>query len=589
MIRRRALLPLAGLPLAGFSRAFSQPRRQPNVIVILADDQGWGDLSLHGNTNLRTPNLDQIGTQGVRFEHFYVCAVCAPTRAEFLTGRYHPRGGVRGVSTGAERLNTAETTLAQSFRAAGYRTAAFGKWHNGTQYPYHPTARGFEEFYGFTEGHWGQYFDTEMDRNGRLTRGKGYLADDITTEALQWMRARRNQPFFLYLPYNIPHTPPQVPDSYFRRYASFQPKMTARDPRQEDLPLTRAALAMVENLDANVGRVLQRLQDLRLAQDTIVVYFSDNGPNSWRWNGGMKGRKGSLDEGGLRSPLFIRWPGQLTAGTRIPQIAGAIDLLPTLCSLTGVTHRGTQPLDGRDLSPLMRNQPDPQPDRLLFSMQNRRTTVRSQRFRLDPAGALFDLDQDPGQERDAARDHPREHARLSAALQSWTQEMLALNGGPDTRPYPVGEGPFPTLLPARDGVPHGGIQRSAQAPNCSYFKNWTSTQDSMTWDIEIARGGSFDVILHYACPANATGSTVECEWNGVRLTGKIAEPHDPPALGAAQDRTSRAGESYFKFFRRLPLGSMTLPSGRGLFTLRATEIPGPQVGEIRYLEMVRLG
>src|SRR5690348_10691965 len=160
--RRQLLAAAAGLagPL------FAQGRKRPNIVIILADDQGWGDLSSNGNTNLTTPKIDSLARDGATLDRFYVCAVCAPTRAEFLTGRYHSRGGVRGVSTGAERLNLDEMTIAQTFKAAGYATGAFGKWHNGSQAPYHPNNRGFDEYYGFTSGHWGLYFEPELDHNG---------------------------------------------------------------------------------------------------------------------------------------------------------------------------------------------------------------------------------------------------------------------------------------------------------------------------------------------------------------------------------------------------------------------------------------
>src|SRR5512140_587224 len=167
-ISRRHLLRLSA-SLAAASVIQAAPRH-PNIVVILADDQGWGDLSIHGNTNLSTPHIDSLARDGVLLDRFFVCAVCAPTRAEYLTGRYHSRGGVRGVSTGAERLNLDEMTIAQTFQAAGYATGAFGKWHNGSQYPYHPNARGFGEYYGFTSGHWGDYFSPPLDHDGRLVR-----------------------------------------------------------------------------------------------------------------------------------------------------------------------------------------------------------------------------------------------------------------------------------------------------------------------------------------------------------------------------------------------------------------------------------
>src|SRR5437763_2090196 len=341
-----------------------QSRKRPNIVIILADDQGWGDLSINGNTNLRTPKIDSIARDGAILDRFYVCAVCAPTRAEFLTGRYRSRGGVRGVSTGAERLNLDEKTIAQTFKASGYATGAFGKWHNGSQFPYHPNARGFDEYYGFTSGHWGLYFDPELDHNGRLVRGKGYITDDLTNHALDFITQHKDGPFFCYLPYNTPHAPMEVPDRFFERFERAEPKMRARDPKLEEIPFTRAVLAMCENIDWNVGRVLAKLDELKLAGDTIVIYFSDNGPNSWRWNGCMKGRKGSVDEGGVRAPFLIRWPGHIKPRTTVTRIAGAIDLLPTLADMAGIPIASTKPLDGKSIKPLLTGEKVNWPDRM---------------------------------------------------------------------------------------------------------------------------------------------------------------------------------------------------------------------------------
>src|SRR6056297_244327 len=207
-------------------RTDAQP---PNVVIFLADDQGWGDLSVHGNTNLETPNLDSLAKDGALLENFYVCAVCAPTRAEFLTGRYHWRTGVSGVSEGAGRLNPDETTLADLFHDAGYATGMFGKWHNGTQSPYHPLDRGFDEFYGFTSGHWGHYFSPPLDHNGQTVRGNGYVVDDFTDHALEFIGQHRQRPFFCYLPYNTPHSPMMIGDEYYDKFRNFDPLMRHRD------------------------------------------------------------------------------------------------------------------------------------------------------------------------------------------------------------------------------------------------------------------------------------------------------------------------------------------------------------------------
>lgn len=581
-MRRRHFLEFASLlavPLA------AQPRRRPNIVVMLSDDQGWGDLSVHGNTNLSTPNIDSLSRDGALFDRFFVCAVCAPTRAEFLTGRYHPRGGVRGVSTGAERLDLAEHTIAESFRSAGYSTGAFGKWHNGSQHPYHPNARGFDEYYGFTSGHWGQYFDPELEHNGKLVRGKGYIIDDLTDRAISFVEQNRSKPFFCYLPLNSPHSPMQVPERFWTKFANYDPKLRSTNPKQEEIGMTRAALAMCENIDWNVGRVLSKLDQLRLAQDTIVIYFSDNGPNSWRWNGGMKGRKGTVDEGGVRVPFLIRWPGQIRAGSRVDRIAGAIDLMPTLTSLAGVPSRAPKPLDGRDLSPLLRGgNASAWPDRMIFSMQNKRVSVRTQQYRLDPEGKLFDMVADPGQTSDVAAARPEAAAKLSAAVEKWRAEMLPMVGD-DKRPFTVGYSKT-TLLPARDGVPHGKVERSARPPNSSYFTNWTAPGDSMTWHIEVGTPGEYTADVYYACPKADTGSTIELSFGGESVKTEVTEAHDPPAIGKEFDKVER-GESYVKDFKPMRLGKIRLKKGAGTLTLRAPEVKGRQVAEVRYIALTR--
>ena len=561
--------------------------RKPNIVVILADDQGWGDLSVNGNTNIATPHIDSLARDGAMFDRFYVCPVCSPTRAEFLTGRYHPRGGVFGVSTGGERLNTDVKTIADTFKAAGYATGAFGKWHNGTQWPYHPNARGFDEFYGFCSGHWGAYFDPPLEHNGKLVRGHGYIADDFTDHALAFIDRNKTGTFFCYLPLNLPHSPMQVPDKFYEKFADRELKL--RGGKNEDVGFTRAALAMCENVDWNVGRILKKLDDLKLADDTIVIYFSDNGPNSPRWNGGMKGIKGSTDEGGVRSPFFIRWPGRVVAGKKVPQIAGAIDLLPTLADLAGVPRLGDKPLDGVSLKPLLLRGLDADwRDRMIFSHWAGKISVRTQRYRLDNDGALFDMQTDPGQTRDIASEQKTEAARLRGALARWRAELLP-NLGKEERPFTVGYPDFPvTHLPARDGVAHGHIQRSAKAPNCSYFKNWTSADDKITWNIAVETTGRYEAIIHYACPATDVGATVELGFNDSKLTGKVVEANDPSALGAEHDRVPRKGESLVKDFKPLRLGEIEMKQGRGQLTLRALNVPGKQVMEVRQVTFTLL-
>ena len=557
---------------------------RPNLVILLADDSGWGDYSINGNTNVSTPNIDSLARSGAVLDRFFVCSVCAPTRAEFLTGRYHPRSGVRGVSTGLERMNTDEKTLADAFKAAGYATGAFGKWHNGSQWPYHPLARGFDEYYGFTSGHWGEYFDAPLEHNGQHVRGKGYIADDFTDHALEFIEKNESRPFVCYLPFNTPHSPFCVPREFWERFKDKPITLRGRDGKAEALPETRCVLAMIENLDANVGRVLRKLDELALSENTIVVFFSDNGPNSTRWNGGMKGDKGSTDEGGVRSTFAIRWPGKIKTGTTVREIAGATDLLPTLANLAGVPLVSTKPLDGKDLSPLLLGTAHDWPERMIFSHQNGKVSVRTQQHRLDDRGALFDMTADPGQATDISKEQPALAAKLSQAIAAWRSDAVPARR--DERPYPVGYAEFPmTPLPARDGIPHGGVKRSAGAPNCSYFVNWTNRDDSMTWDIEVNTTGDYDVAIHYTCPLADAGSTIELNFGTSKATTKVAPGWDPPLI-TNQDTIPRPrAESTMKQFRPLALGTMRLEKGRGPLTLRALEIPGKQVMDVRLVTL----
>ncbi len=573
---------LAILLFLGASAAIAADAKRPNVVVLLADDQGWGDLSFNGNTNISTPNIDSLGKKGAVLEHFYVCPVCSPTRAEFLTGRWHPRGGVWNVSTGGERLNLDEKTIADTFTAAGYATAAFGKWHNGMQYPYHPRGRGFGEYYGFCSGHWGDYFDAPLEHDGVLVKGEGYIADDFTNHALKFIQENRERPFFCYVPYNTPHWPAQAPDEFFAPFANAEIKMRSRSP-QEKVEDTRASLAMTANLDWNVGRILRRLDELKLADNTIVIYFSDNGPNTWRWNGGMKGKKAGTDEGSVRAPFFIRWPGKIAEGERVTQIAGAIDLLPTLADLCGIPVISQKPLDGISLRQLLtHNIKAGWPERMIFSHWGGNVSVRTQTHRLDNKGQLFNMVADPGQDRDISKEQPEIAARLAKAVADYRAEVLPGIADKELKPFTVGHREFPiTQLPARDGIEHGGVKRSARAPNCSFFTNWKNAEDSITWDIEVATAGKYEAVVYYTCPAADVGSKVELSFNGARTEKTVSEPHDPPLYGAEHDRAKRESESYVKDFKPLPFGTLDLKPGRGLLTLKALSVPGKSVMDVR--------
>jgi len=579
------------------SSVFAQQctEEKPNIVIILSDDQGWGDLSISGNKNLSTPNIDLLAQNGVRFNYFYVCPVSSPTRAELLTGRYHDRLGVYSTSEGGERMNLDETTIAEVFKKAGYVTAAFGKWHNGMQYPYHPNARGFDEFYGFCSGHWGDYFNSQfLEHNGEIIQGNGFITDDLTEKALAFIDNHKSEKFFLYVPYNTPHSPMQVPDKWWNKFRDKELEMFADDrvKDEEDIPFTRAALAMCENIDWNVGRIMKKLKELKLEKNTIVIYFSDNGPNGWRWNGGMKGRKASTDEGGVRSPLIMRWTGTITPDSQIEEIAGVIDLMPTLTDMAGIECQTLKQLDGVSLKPLLMKSNEKWIDRQIFSSWNGRVSVRSQKYRLDNQGKLFNMISDPGQLTDVSEKEPGITQQLRLSVDRWKTDVFSENSitnrSNDIRRFPVGHPDFMyTQLPARDGKAFGNIKRSNPSPNSTFFTNWINTDDKIIWDAEVLSEGDYEVEVYYTCSQKDIGATFQLSFGTEKLEAKITEANDPPLRGMENDRIPRT-QSYVKDFKPLKMGIIHLKKGTGELTLKALEIPGSQVMDFRMLIFKRI-
>lgn len=565
--------------------------QRPNIVLIVADDQGWGDLSSSGNSNLNTPNIDAIAKYGITFENFYVQPVCSPTRAELLTGRYYSRSGVYSTSAGGERMNASETTLAEILKTAGYTNAIYGKWHNGTQPPYHPNSQGFDDFYGFASGHWGNYFNPVLEHNGEIVKGKGFLVDDLTDHAIEFIEQEKNSPFFLYLPYNTPHSPMQVPDRNWNNFKNKEIQLLAEPGTGEDIQFTKAALAMVENIDENVGRVMAKLRELYLDDNTIIVYLSDNGPNSFRWNNGMRGRKGSTDEGGVRSPLYIQWPKTLKAGQNIHQIAGAIDLLPTLVNLADVDIDVTveKTLDGTDLTPLLFEETNIWKERVLFNHWNGKTSLRTQEYRLDTDNRLYHILKDRGQKKDLSTQLKSLTDSLVKIKKNWVQKVVTENNPKnDNRPFTLGHADYDfTHLPARDGEASGAIQRSNKYPNDSYYTHWVSIKDSITWNVEVLEDGEFEVELYYTCPKENLGAILELSFQNSSIAKKITEAHNPPLQGKDHDRIPRM-ESYVKEFKPLPLGTMILRKGKGNLSLKALEISGKEVADIRLLTFRRI-
>jgi arylsulfatase A-like enzyme len=559
--------------------------RRPNVVLVVTDDQGYGDLGSTGNPHLSTPHIDRFAAESVVFERFFVSPVCAPTRASLLTGRYHLRTGTWGVTGGRETMRGDEVTLAELLRANGYRTGAFGKWHNGAHVPSTPRAQGFDEFFGFRGGHWNLYVDTELEHNGRRVKTRGYIADVLTDAALRFIERNREQPFFCYLAFNTPHSPLQVPDRYFDAFTT------------KGLDASLASVyGMVANVDDNVGRLLARLDDLRLRDDTIVIFLSDNGPAGDRYNAGMRGRKGSVHEGGGRVPFFVRWPARLQA-RRVDRIAAHIDVLPTLVDLLGLTARNSKPIDGRSLRPLLEGDTAGWADRMLFTHQARPDgppnvypgAVRTQQYRLVNEGKgwqLFDLEADPAQTADVAHGNPSVVQRLAGAYAAWFAEV-----SPSAfvrPPIEVGHAEEdPVELEAPDAVlSRLAYKNSAQGYANDWIAGWTSTESAASWEITVVRPGRYEVALAYLCNENDAGSKIRVTAGGASTEAVVkATPSRPILL------PHRTADQYYRsvVWAHLPAGTLRLASGRTRVEVRALTKPRDTVMELKHIALRYLG
>jgi len=573
---------VAVLWIVAASSAFAAESVRPNVLLIMTDDQGWGDIHSHGNAKIDTPRLDKLAESGARFDRFYVSPVCAPTRSSLLTGRYNPRTGTHGVTRGMENMRGEEVTIAEIFKAAGYATGCFGKWHNGAHYPYHPNGQGFDEFVGFCAGHWNNYFDTHLQHNGKRIETEGYITDVLTDAALDFIDTNKDQPFFCYVPYNAPHSPWQVPDKYFDKYT------------QKGLDTTTAcAYAMVENIDDNVGRLLDRLDEHDLTDNTIVLFLTDNGPNSNRYNGGMKGRKGSVDEGGVRVPLFVKYPKKIDEGTEVERIAMHIDLLPTLVELCGVPMLETKPLDGTSLVPLVTETAEDWPDRMLFTFRGNglgRGAVRTDKWRAVTSGKgwqLYDMQNDPGQKQNVAKEHSDVAARLSTAFKQMAAEVS--KGSQRPLPVPVGHDEWPVVtMPAHEAFLYPGWGQGIRYEGRSGWANdfitgWTSPDSYAWWDIDVVEGGDYEVTLHYTCGEKNLGCRLQVEADGAKVAGAVEKAHDPKPI-QGPDRIGRK-EAPEKEWARQKLGTIKLSPGRQRLELKALNIPGEQTADLKAVEL----
>ena len=503
--------------IALFSASVAAEDSKPNVILVMTDDQGYPELSCHGNPILQTPNLDKLHSQSVRLTDFHVAPMCTPTRGQLLTGIDAARNGAINVSSGRTLLKRGYKTLGDYFREAGYRTAIFGKWHLGDNYPSRPFDRGFDQSLWFPSSHihsvpdwWNNdYFDDTYRRNSKLEKCKGYCTDVFFREAIAWMdeRAKANDPFFCYLPTNAPHGP-------FWVAASYRKNVTTRfDAIAETLPQSArkkrsnliSYLAMIENIDANVGKLEKFLDESGLRENTIVIFLTDNGSTFGAdyFPCGMRGRKTQLWEGGHRVPCFIRWPqGTVGGGRDIGGLTQVQDLCPTLLSLCGVQTETE--FDGHDIADVLRGNSTISDERMLIINYSRMPGKHSypvpdspslmtregagvlwKRWRLIEDDKLYNLERDPMQNTNVIDRHPEVASKMRSALNVWWSEVKEEANKP--QPVIIGhQKENPTMLTACEWL-DVFVDQQWQTLRGSQKNSW--------WELEVVEEGEYEFEL----------------------------------------------------------------------------------------------
>lgn len=413
--------------------------QKPNVILIITDDQGYGDLGCHGNPYIQTPHLDDFHKEAIRLTDFHVSPTCAPTRAALMTGRYTNRTGVYHTIAGWSLLRENEKTLANMFSEAGYKTGAFGKWHLGDNYPFRPFDRGFQEtvVHGGggvqqTPDYWNNdYFDDTYFKNGTPQPYKGYCTDVFFDQAIKFIETHQKAPFFCYIATNAPHWPYNVPVEYIAPYEKFGDEL---------LPHQKRFLGMITNIDDNFGKLRQQLKQLNIADNTLLIFMSDNGTaaglqhrdgKAYGFNAGMRGTKNHQHDGGHRVPFFVYWKnGNIYGGKDINELTAHIDVLPTLAELCAIPlPENHLPIDGKSLVPLLENKDKNWKERILFTDSQRRqvpkkwvkTAAMTNRWRLVDNTELYDIKKDPSQANNVIEQFPDTVKMLRTAYEEWWQ------------------------------------------------------------------------------------------------------------------------------------------------------------------------
>lgn len=515
--------------LTGSARA--APSDRPNVILIMTDDQGRGDFSCMGNPVIKTPHLDTLAAGAAQMTRFYVSPVCAPTRACLMTGRYNYRTRAIDTFVGRAMMEPEEVTVAEVLRGTGYATGIFGKWHLGDCYPMRPMDQGFEETLVHRGGGIGQptdppggeskYTDPILFHNGEQVQTKGYCTDVYFRSAMKWIEQQhdKGRSFFAYIPTNAPHGPfHDVPEELYQQYkkTDLQSVMLQKhDPNayRNNTDTVARIFAMIANIDDNVGRLMSRLKDLNILDNTIVIFLTDNGPNSLRYVGDIRGMKSNVHEGGVRTVFWVHWPAQLKPGHTSNVTAAHIDVMPTLLDACGVAQPSNVEFDGRSILPLLKGEKIDWPERTLFIQSHRgdkpvmyhHFAAIQQRWKLvHPSGfgreqlpgppkfTLYDLLADPRERNNLADTHPEIMNDLKKQYKAWFKDVGS------TRPD--------NYAPPRIhvGTPHENpVVLTRQDWRHEAGKPW-GLDSNGHWELYVANEGMYDFNLRFKQPGART-------------------------------------------------------------------------------------
>lgn len=456
--------------------------RHPNIILIMADDQGYGDLGVMGNPILETPNIDTMAARSATMTNFYVSPVCAPTRASLMTGRYNYRTGVIDTYVSRAMMHTDEVTIAEILRKEGYTTGIFGKWHLGDCYPMRAMDQGFDEALVLKGGGLAQpsepfenkrrYTDPVLFHNGQMVQTSGYCTDVYFRYATRFIKknVEVKKPFFVYLPTNAPHGPfHDVPGELFDYYSKKDLSSVSYE-KKPDLDRLAAIFAMIGNIDQNIGRLFATIEQLGIQEETIVIFLTDNGPNTRRYVGKLRGMKGEVLEGGIRAPFYIYWPSVFKGGEMSDVRVAHYDLMPTLLDAAGVQLPEGLDIDGRSFLPLLKGEKIPWPERNLFLQWHRgEEPHRYKHFAMvgkkwellsqDSARfELYDLENDPGERHEIADEHPDIVENMKIKYMAWFNDVSSTRDNNYAKPRIVigSDAEVETVLTSQDWLRTAG-------------------------------------------------------------------------------------------------------------------------------------